>query len=173
MFLTLLSLAGFSPKNHRSFFYNKAGKLYANPSLKISERQLEFWNRAEINIITKLAESMEYPPAAFRNFLQGRIILAFDVAPDSVSNIRIVSKKLGGDIESVTIKNIEKNKPFILHEFKSHQRSVGSDYTFIGTYYIPFDFKQLDFAKEVKKKHTLLFIELSKPKRTFIYNDRY
>jgi len=163
LILIILPISSFAQKPRRSQLYNEKGRLYADTTLKISPEQLHSWTLIEANVLGKLANSLTYPPASFRNGLHGKIIIALEYDNNLIKNIRVVSRKIGGDIEPVVIKTLEDNKNIILQEFKSPQTSIEVDSITRGTYFIPIVFQQLNFAQEVQKNHALPIIKVSNP----------
>jgi hypothetical protein len=162
--LLIIPFLSFSQQPGKSFLYDEKGRLQLDTTLQISKDQLQYWQLAEEQIITRIAYNTSYLPAARRAGASGQLIVAFDCDGEAIKNIRITSGKIGMGIDEEVIRGVEKTSGYIIYEFKYFQKELlKSAKSFNGTYYIPFDFTISNFDKELERKKAVPFFQLSQP----------
>lgn len=138
------------------FLYDQKGQLYLDSNLSISQNQLDVWNRAEMNVIAFLSD-VKYPPIYWENGIKpkGPIIASFECDTLQIFNIAVLNdtSEFGKVIENKMVEA----KVKILKELIFQSKVCRKD--FIGKYYLAFDFRLIDFYKELNDSKAVPIIQ--------------
>ncbi len=141
--LIIFPLLGYSQTEY-SLLYNNEGQLRADTSLKISKEQLSKWALVEERFIFAATRIIVYPEMAMDCGISGKVTISFDI--DSTTQVK--------NFKTIKRFGIEENiKLFLLSlEFLS-SLAPKDNQTF--TYFLSFEFKDIDAAELIKKNNTI------------------
>jgi hypothetical protein len=156
----LLLIAGLAGQAQHTYFYNAKGQFYLDTTLTISKAQLSFWRFAETNLATAFSR-IEYPPFYLENGIKTKspIIVSFVLDTSDITEVKILNDS---SIFATAIKSgMKQQGKDLVAQFRRSWSS--SDTTYVGKYYIAFDFGLVDFSEYLKTQKAIPIIRQTSP----------
>ena len=140
----LLLIAGLAGQAQHTYFYNDKGQFYLDTTLTISKAQLSFWRFAETNLATAFSR-IEYPPFYLENGIKTKspIIVSFVLDTSDITEVKILNDS---SIFATAIKSGMKQQG---KDIVAQLRRSYSSASYIGKYYIAFNFELIDFNEQL------------------------
>ena len=148
-------------QNSNSSIYNSNGQLYIDTSFSISAEQYKSWLHVESNLIAYFS-NLEFPNIYVENSIypKGILIVSFRCDSNDISDITVLNDtSLYGKQAILGLKKQGRN---IASELK-----LGASYSskgkYLGLYYIPINFRLIDFYQELRKSNAVPIIKSTVP----------
>ena len=161
LILILLVQQEVKSQNLKSSIYNSNGQLYIDTSLSVSSEQYKSWSYVESNLIYFFSK-LELPTIYLENVVypKGIIIVSFTCDSNDISNIKVLNDT--SYYAKRTILGLKKQSRNIASELKLGA-SYSSNGKYLGLYYIPINFKLIDFHQELRKSNAVPIIKSTVP----------
>ncbi len=161
LILTLLVRQEVKSQNSQSSIYNSNGQLYIDTSYSISSEQYKSWSHAESNLMCYFSK-LEFPTIYLENNIspKGILIISFRCDTNDISDITVLNDT--SLYAKQIILGLKKQSRNIASELK-----LGASYSskgkYLGRYYIPINFRLIDFYQELRKSNAVPIIKSAEP----------